>query len=207
MIKIIYISGTMYSGKTSCLDLLKEKYIKNNNIFSYKCLFIKEPLKYWEPFLLDYQNNPNKKTAFRLEYVVYLHYKDIFELIKIAQEEKQEYLIFVERSPMEAIRIFIEKMDKHLGKKQIEFFKNLYLPIINSEMWRSSVGILLSYDCLETLEIRQKQRKETINKDYIMAIRERYNYFNYRYKIITDKLTIIQVNQIVENIIKNVIFN
>lgn len=155
--KIVCIDGNIGAGKSTVLEILKEKYpVHFEDITSWK-------------FLDDFYENKTR-WAFTLQTSILLAMQRQYNTIV----DKGHEFIFFERSPASSL-VFAEllKNDGFINTKEYELLYDLYKKV----SWNADKTVYLNTPvavCLQRIQKRQRGCEANINIDYLSKLDELY---------------------------------
>lgn len=177
MIEIITVQGNIASGKSTLIDILKDRCINNDDI-----VFMKEPVSEW----MDVKDNNNismlekfyddqTKYSFSFQMLVMITF--LKQLKDIIENNKEEHLtIIIERGIQTSKNVFTKMLydDGKIEKVEYDIYEMYYNDMIKNKYEASKV-IYINTDvdtCYERINKRARAGEELIDKTYLQKLND-----------------------------------
>ena len=170
--RIVTIEGNIGAGKTTLVNLLKEKYKNDDRI-----VFLEEPVDTWEKITQDGKNilelfyENQQKYSFPFQILAYTTRLQLLKNeIKRAMENSNIKTIVMERS-LEADRNIFAKMLYDNGMIEPSMFQ-IYTKMSDDGLREYSADAIIWLDtdpeaCFARIKTRNREGEESISKKYL----------------------------------------
>lgn len=168
MDEIISVAGNIGAGKTTLLEQYRNKK---------GCFVITEPVEKWTDALEDFYNNPSPLTYFEVEKRVLEFYQEATKTILYQLNNNSVKYILVERSPEEAVEIFLHQSNPFSKGEKFEEIRKQLLEMSSSFPWTDIKYLWLNVPprvCYERLLNRNRSCETEIPIEYLEELDKRY---------------------------------
>lgn len=205
--KIISIEGNIGSGKSTCIQYLKQKYKNNTNVY-----FVDEPIQDWNKikdknnktiFECFYEDKNKYSFQFQLTTLVtrYKKLKETIELIKKKNKQNklrlQNAIIITERCIFSDHHIFTKMLfdTGFITKMEYSIYMEYYNEFIKISEPIHYIFINTNIQtCLDRINKRFRTEEKSISHDYIQLCHQYYTSFINNEKIKNRKIYTIEGN-------------
>lgn len=184
---LVSFSGNICSGKTSLLHAIEARDPRDGEMH----MVFTESVEKWQDELKCFYDNPDDASClFRLQLVIIQHYYDITNrMVSILNSHKQgdpTLYFYVERSPMEALEVFVLQNSSIMTVDQRNRVRRLYSFLTNHYLWATLCSIVYCQVDLsqQLLRLTQRERNKCyiISPAYLRGLSHRYIQFIKKYK-------------------------
>lgn len=168
---IVAIEGNIGSGKSTTVDLLKQKY-DNQILFGRKVVFLQEPVKQWEEINSDGVNILEKfyanqeKWAFSFQMMAYISRLDI---LRKAVKENPNGIIFTERSLFTDKNVFAQMLydDEKINEIDFQIYNKWFNSFIEEVPISGIVYIKTDPETCSNRVEKRARKGESIPLEYL----------------------------------------
>ena len=169
----IVIYGNIASGKTTLLNYLSNYYLH--------CQIIKEDLNNWSTYLDRFYKDNSSENCYHLQTVINNHFQQIekdYYSLKLAK------LVFIERSPLEAYKVFIESNKNIIHQNHLSILNDNFKKATNSTGWNQCNYLYIKSTDTKILMNRLENRNfvsgdNKITQNYLDLLDKNYQSFTF----------------------------
>lgn len=174
-VKLVVVAGNIGAGKSSVLRELAVQCAPDSRI-----QMIHEPVEEWEFYMTAVERDP-ERFSFHFQLKVLCYYQRVLELCHKLQETGEGRIIFIERSPLEAVDVFMSVNRKSfVDKGSYEHLQGLFRDISRDPLWENAHYVWVDAPtdvCMRRTMERGREGELNISRSYLEALEYRYNVF------------------------------
>lgn len=174
---LFVVSGNIGSGKSSLVAALAQG-------IQPPPLVIQEPIEEWAYYLEKmYKSNSAADTTptndgmianFMFQSLVLSHYIKTTAVIKETLEKQSRRVIIVERSPLDALHVFLPKNVEHFGGADLSALNQMFTQLCEVDVWKNMARyIVLSAPaevCSKRMLARGRAGENCVTVEYLRSI-------------------------------------
>ena len=189
MCRIFVVSGNIGAGKTTLLKTISKMR---------EIVVLEEPVGEWG-FLLrkmyQAQDKSDKQGIFFLfQSLILAHYIRTTSKLEQMHEEKRDVDVFVERSPLEALTVFLPMNKHHFDLHDYETLVEMHEKLIERDIWKNVARYIVLKPpvetCFERIGKRGREGETAIDLPYLSKL-EQYQNDNFLPRIENENCAII----------------
>lgn len=174
MLIVSVIAGPIGVGKTSVMRALAAECMDDAST-----IFIEEDIEQWQYYLEKFYNDP-AQYAFWFQKEIEGHFhrvtKRLQQLEERSEKEQRRYHVVVERSPLEALKVFL-RLSTALSVDDVACLKHSLWRYAEHPVWKKAQYLFIEcpeHECLARIGRRARGGEEHIDQEYIQKVIEQY---------------------------------
>lgn len=175
MLKVHVISGGIGAGKSSILHA-----IKACTQYDSQCVIFQEDVSNWQYYLERFYSNP-ELYAFRFQKEVegHIHHitRTLEQIADKAREEGKVISAFVERSPVDVMRVFLPLNQKNLCEEDYACLMRSIKNYSDLDVWKNAKYFFIDCPldvCTQRIITRGRGGEQYISEEYLANVLRLY---------------------------------
>ncbi len=174
-IKVVVIMGAIGSGKTTAINMIPR--IADDMGLSRSIAIFPENTDEWQYYLKKFYSD-RATYGYLLQMEVLLHFHSVTkELEKMKDRGGVPMTVFVERSPLDIIHVFLKANKEHYTEQTYRALTEMSQKYSDSEMWRDASFVMINVppdQCMSRIRNRDRGGEFNIDDEYVSKIDKYY---------------------------------
>ncbi len=167
---VIVVTGSIGAGKTTALRLVQSRIEER----ALDAEVILEDTDDWQFYLERFYGDP-AGYGFLLQTDILSHFQRVTKRLHVL--ERTERTVFVERSPMDILHVFLEANKAHYRPETFDALGQMCREYERMDVWINAKFVFLEapvVDCLDRIRQRDRKGEDKIDGRYLETIHQNY---------------------------------
>lgn len=174
--RVKVISGAIGAGKSSIMFGVEAMAAQQSDTHVH---VLQEDTREWQFYLERYYRSP-REYAFLFQKEVEMHFHRVTKRLEKIAESDADAVVYVERSPLDVLRVFLPLNYDNLSRSEYECLKTSMELYAERQVWKRAQYLMISCPpnlCLDRVAKRNRAGEESLDLAHMKRVDELYATF------------------------------